>query len=165
MKVRTMKIMGFFIFLALTLFCVNRLNNIYDHQVRQEVVANEHDIYDMSNRYYEMTPMISYRKDDGNIDSIVKKMWDESFARQREADRIWNAPYKLITSYNHHEVVVYGDAKYIDSVKCIHYQVMMKCRSKYDTQDSLVVVAKEKEAQAIEDKENELDRLNEKTCK
>ncbi len=104
------------------------------------------------------------RKNDGSIDSVALKYWDVYNKKEAEHHRRLFAPYKLTTTYNNHEVVDYGDAKYIDSIKCIRFNFMLRERVNYDKKDSIAIVVKAMEEKAIEDKKNELERLNEKLC-
>lgn len=137
-------------------------NNVYDHQVKQEVVLNEHTRRDYFN--YPTPVFINYRRDDASIDSALFKEAEAARAVFERAEKNYNAPYKLTTSYNHYTIEDFGTAREIDSIKCIRYNEMLNLRSFYDTKDSLIEVVKDKEEAAKDFAEKELERLN-KSCK
>lgn len=155
-----------FIFIAGCLICITSiLNGMYDHQIRQKVTENR--LYDhrwemslnasLSERLAISKPIL---KSDGNIDSIALQE-HQYWNRIRDArDKKITAPYKLITSYNHYEIIDYGTAREIDSIKCIRYHEMVNKKTMYDNLDKACKEANKKEEEAQEIKEAELDRLN-----
>ncbi len=146
------KVIGVFILAILIFFSIVYLNKVYDHQVRQEVTVNNYS----DHRYdYYPTPRFFNETDSVGLARYTREM--------RIHDKCVFSPYKLTTTYNHHSVTDYGDAKEIDSLKCIRYNEMVVDKAEYDAMD----IANEKQIEefdkAEEAKEAELDKLN-KSC-
>ncbi len=132
------------IFMSLIALVIVYVKYQYDHPVTQEVVANEHSHVDMTYRYYDSslpTLFYSYRRNDGSIDSVEYKEFKTAMDIQTARDRIWNAPFKLITRYKSNVKEDVGDAKYIDSIKCIRFNEMLKKMAYYDREDSLFEIS------------------------
>lgn len=155
---KTINAIGIFILGALLFMVSIYLNGVYDHQIKQEVTVN--NILDHRFEINTYPFPFKMRKDNGTIDSVELLEYKKIMVLR---DKRLYSPYKLITTYNHHSVTDYGNAKDIDSIKCIRYNEMVVDKAKYDAMDIASKKQQEEIEKAEQDKESELDRLN-KSC-